>query len=49
MNELQHLGLQELLQELELDVQLCTTREQLIRATQRVLKLKHILNYVEMD
>ncbi len=37
------LQLEELLVELELDVQLATTREQLIRANQRKLKLKRIL------
>lgn len=44
MTELERQTLQELLQELELDIQLCTTREQMIRATQRQLKLQRLLD-----
>lgn len=43
MTELERATLQELLQELELDIRLCTTREQMIRATQRKLKLSRLL------
>lgn len=44
MSETIRLELQGLLEELELDISLCTTREQLIRANQRYLKLQKLLS-----
>ena len=43
MSELEQLMLTDLLADLELDTRLATTREQLVRATQRQLKLQRIL------
>lgn len=47
MSEFQREVLEELLADLQLDIQLATTREQLIRANQRHLKLKHLLSLTQ--